>query len=49
MNMCEFHTHTDRGGIFLFTTVSQYGTSSFLCSIEKLGVVAIGMSTLAGV
>ena len=39
MNVCEFHTHSDMGGIFLFTTVSQYDTSNFLCRINSLGVV----------
>jgi len=49
MNVCEFHTHTDRGGIFLFTTVSQYDTSNFLCRTNSLCVVPteLGLHCLA--
>jgi len=49
MNVCEFHTHSERDGIFLFTTVSQYNTSSFLCRINSLGVVPteLGLHWLA--
>jgi len=43
MNVCNFYTHTDKSGVFLFTTVSQYDTSSSLCSINRLGVGPTGL------